>query len=366
MATAPRAVQKKYDDLKKAQALETQSVVTAEIESPKGEDLPIVEPIVETVEPTAVVQEVVPPEPVIVAPVETYEAQYRSAQGIAEKAGKDLSVAQQENAKLRENSERLLESLDILLAQKAAEVKPAPTPGVVPIPMPVVTDFTEDDKEVIGDLEPSLRRLVRSEISVVMPSILDVLRNEVVPVRNQVNEFVKTAAEQKKDKFYATLSSEISNYFEIHKNPNFAAWVKTKSLGKHRYEDIYNDAVEKDFDAKTVIDIMNEFITATQEKPVDKVIPPVAPVTSVTPAAPVVTTIPEALEEQIAPARGGGGEVPGSKPNVEPISLEEVVEIGNKSARNPQDRELRAKYYEKRQQYDKYQESLKKAAAKRK
>jgi hypothetical protein len=350
---APEILLKKQRKLHaQAEGKTPEQIIVAE--SAIVEDPLVVEPVVEPTEPTA---EVTPVAPIVPEkPAETYEAQYRAAQGIAKKAGEDLSAAQQENIKLRESVDKLMDSIDILLAKQ----KEVPIPEAKPEPviaMANAEELTDDDKYVLGEETiPLYRKLIRSEIQSFIPEILNIVESKVSKFETRVDTVVRTTEEdRKRNKFNEELYGQIPNADVISREPEFAEWAKGREdVEGNSYTGIYSKAAFTDFNAKPVINILKEYL-ATKPVVVIPIIEP-EPVT--------IPNIPPELEEQIAPAKAVGSEVPGSKPKIEPITITEVADYGVFAARNPFNKEIQEKYANLRIRLFQYTESQKQLAAK--
>lgn len=338
MAGTPKAVTEKLDRLRReAAAQATQTPESAETVTPTPEPEPA----------QSVVQEPVIPEaaPVVTEPVKKtdYEQQYRTAQGIADRAGEEIKALRAELESRKGENQKLLDAVDRLVAATPA---PIPEPEKKPEPVaPLVTvqDLTDEEDDILGGKDGTLahavRKLVTADFAVVagtlesrMRAVEEALTAAITGVQTKVDTVVQTEAQRKAASFMETLTGRVKNAEQIHHSADFQNWLGQQFDGEYARTplwDVYAAALNQD--ANTVASIQKRYLkertggtTATAQTQ------PAAP------AASPLDAVPEALRDQIAPARsvsaGAPGETSATAGNAgnTGVTIEDVVKYAEK------------------------------------
>ena len=338
MAGTPKAVTEKLDRLRReAAAQATHTPESAETVTPTPEPEPA----------QSVVQEPVIPEaaPVVTEPVKKtdYEQQYRTAQGIADRAGEEIKALRAELESRKGENQKLLDAVDRLVAATPA---PIPEPEKKPEPVaPLVTvqDLTDEEDDILGGKDGTLahavRKLVTADFAVVagtlesrMRAVEEALTAAITGVQTKVDTVVQTEAQRKAASFMETLTGRVKNAEQIHHSADFQNWLGQQFDGEYARTplwDVYAAALNQD--ANIVASIQERYLkertggtTATAQTQ------PAAP------AASPLDAVPEALRDQIAPARsvsaGAPGETSATAGNAgnTGVTIEDVVKYAEK------------------------------------
>lgn len=350
MAAIEEKLRKRRDKIANATAEPTDDVVAG--------DTPVVADPVPAVaaEPAAPVA-VADPVP---APIENFEQKFKTAQGIADKAGNDLrevrrelDASRAETARLQDLMAKQMETIDALIkGQKPAEpestdVKPAASST------PAAPTLTEQDSsileaydglpEVLSKMFVTHQQLAERENNL-YAAILNELTGAVAPVREQVTAIAKTEEQRKAERLESDIDGYLKSAFPqgstvpscrtIANSVEFGKWIADATdIHGNSYVDIYNDAVTKTFDAKTAARIQREFLRDMGQNSAPAANQNSEPAT--TQIATHNPAIPAALEDQIAIGRSTGGDAPtGGKPK-QTVTEDEVKKLGSLAWRFP-------------------------------
>ncbi len=333
-----------------------------------------VEPVVDT--PT--VPDPVPvPTPTEVTPVpatpqpenpnsETFEARWKAAQGLLDKQSRELRALREESTTQKDSIKELLDSISATKTQTPEQ------PSTV-ISTPEIK-LTEDEDEILGGVDgymaSAVRKLARNEFGNIASSleqriktVEDALRSEFAGVKTQVENVAHKTEQQLLAEFNQKVAKRMKDEsgvdcFDVAGSESFLTWLDQKidRRTKIKYAEIYKFAVTETKDVDTVVDLMNEYLKdmglATSVKPVVQDIQQVV--------SPVVLddTIPDALKDQIAPARSSGAGTPGVTNSTPAISLDEVIRLGHIFKTHPTTanqqiyEDAKLKYYQNQQALD--------------
>jgi gas vesicle protein len=284
-----------------------------------------------------------PPAAAVAAPPsEDFEQKFRTAQGIADKAGKELRESREEISRLNDLVRQQMEAMDKLIANQAPPAPPVQEPPAAPhVPeLPAVDALTEAEDAVLvayDGLEAIIRKIARQEAIAVLGPHLEArvkaleeqFRQDFTPVKSQVESIALTAEQERANRFAGELAKEVKNCAAVHADPEFLKWISgMEDLSGAKYLDLYNQAVTQTFNVKVAARIQKEFLREKGAAPT----PPPTP-DPVAPAAPSASVIPAGLEDQIAPPRSSGGDVPPT-PAVDAVTAEDVARAGTAYARN--------------------------------
>jgi hypothetical protein len=333
---------------KKREALMAQSNISAEpTQETVNSDTPVLEspevmlPVPEAInEP--VVAPVIPPvieQPSNTVPISTEELQrLKTADGIAKKASEEAKAAKDESMRLSREIEMLNETMDKILLSKE-EPKPVETPPE-PVKPPIsfnTEELTDDEKYVIGELEPAIRKIAKLVFQELFPTVLQAVQQEIEPFKGKVESTVKTVAKQNEANFVQNLQSAITkagygNYdvVQVDNSKDFADWIKNKEdLSGNKYTAAYLDAVKKTFDIALASRIQKEFLDwFTAQLPKETVAATPPPIVSQTP----VVEHPQIPEDMISPPRSNTSSVPAGQRLGELITPAQLKEYGHQVA----------------------------------
>ena len=339
MATPRNSVPESLMNKRRKLQEETVAASTAPVPEPvAGETPPKENPPVAVVVPA---EPVVTPPPVIAEPLrETFEAQFKTAQGLLGKAGKDIQDIRDENARLQNQLREQMEMMDTFLKKQNTPPPEPPAPPAQPVPdVERLSDSENDVLAAYEGLEPIFRKISRQEAISVGNTIAQVLREEftglVNPVSGKVDTIINTEQKRKASSFETTLNAELNREFpdaqfdcnEIHNNPDFGNWIagRTDMYGNlyvtRDKGGVYNDALAA-LDVGIVTHIQKEYI---RDRGITAPATPTIPVAPVAPARSTSGIHPD-LEDQIVPAQVVSGGVPSTPAPVLPGSLEEVTQ----------------------------------------
>jgi hypothetical protein len=324
--------------LKKQAALVNAASLSEVAPEPSGEPTSTVDAPVPEPAPVAVVDPTPAPVPTpasTVTPTQTYEQQWRTAQGMLDAASRENRSLKDEVDKLTDRTKELLGALDTLMtAQKQ-------TPSPVPVAEPPAPIFTDEDATTLGDILTPIDRLIQERIASFgtpwkqdIATAIEAVKSELAQVATQVKGVAEKTAKSELSAFEQALKDACPEYLSIHSDPNFAPWLAsmTDERSGQSYIDLYNQAVTKTFNAKSAALFMKEYqqafgIAPAASIPVAPPIPAQAPVSS-SPPVPPVPVIPEALRDQIAPARSSNAGDAGANAPVPRITLDDLSRAG--------------------------------------
>jgi hypothetical protein len=232
---------------------------------------------------------------------ETWEQRARSAQGRYES---QVSVNKQLNDRLAQ----LEQTLNIMQATGAPQVEP--TPPATPQKLSLVTDqertdFGEDFLNVVA-------KRAREEY---FPEF-DQLAKRLKQIESRVDGTVEVVARTQKQELYATLDSQVSNWREVNKSPQFKDWLThLDPLSGRKRHDMLQEAYSRQ-EAGRVVSFFRGFLTEAAGTPTSQPNPP--PTASSPPNGATATTGGAlTLEQLAAPGRarsGQQGNLPPDKP----------------------------------------------------
>lgn len=367
--SAPDAVLKKHAKILAEQEALTVAPTVEPVDVPASTDTPVV--VAEPVAPVTVDADIVVPAPVTLDPAEN---RLKTAQGIAEAAGKelrefrdkydrDIKEIKGENDSLRATVKEQLDMMERFVKQaQAAPESTAPEPNKPSFDIPDAPTLTASDNDVLEAYEgllPVFQKvfITKQEIGPLLQSALASLEERiagaVAPVKTQVDTIVKTDAERRAERLVSDVNallkagfvegSNIPNCVDIDNSPEFAQWLKGMTdLSGNSYVGAYQDAVSKTFDAKLAARIQKEFLlysggTIAPTPPANAPTTITDPVVNTVPtvSAQPVSAIPAAIEDMIAPPRSNGGDIPTGRKTAATITQEQVLALGNLAWKTP-------------------------------
>lgn len=280
-----------------------------------------------------------------------YEQQWRTQNGLLKKKDEEINRLREEISQLQTTTNDLFGKVSEFLKQPPAQAegqKNSPAPEQKPLI--AVQALTDEEDSILGgadsELASAVRKLATAEFATVfaelearIKAIEDALTAKIAEVGTQVETVVKSEAEKREEAFLAKLAGLVPNYEAIHNSGDFVEWTKKnrERITGIAYNEIYAHHLTKTFDAEAIALIMNTYLEAK-----GLAAPPASSAPATQPSAasekPGVAGLPDALDDQIAPARSSGAGVPGAGKPEKPLTEADVARLAQKamSARTPE------------------------------
>lgn len=251
----PKAIQ---DQLDAAEAIQQQLTnQTAEPVTPPAEPNPEPQPAPEpTPDPNPAEPQPQPP----VTPPAPQEPEPDWKQRAKTLEGKYNAEVPRLHGQLKEMNTQLATALEQISQLKSAQPKP---------PEPKPQEFvTKDDEETFGsDLIDLSRRVVREEFAQLAPFMVEQIRKEFAPIREQVGEVQKKTAQTEEERFWTSIDTAVPDWRDIDQDPKWLEWLGEYDplTGATRQEAL--NTAHTALDAARVAAIFKVFKGASQPAP---------------------------------------------------------------------------------------------------